>query len=485
ISLLFLLATSQNVLATSIPVTTSDWTTDFQSQGAIDAARTTAHWQAGFIDLPEQNSQYTGSAVLWTVPIYFNEDILSLTLTANYFYPPGTSVVASMSFGDSPQEYFFDWNQPYQPSMITTKVRIKLLFATSDPTLTPKIWKLYLHAQLQDRSAGGVVSRDNTRVSNLQSMISLLKNYYKDFQGYPIVTLDKDSKLSQWRALKNTLDAATAHGYNKNYNGGFIAEPTGIDAEYQYGYLTDSSGLNYLFWTQRENSTSTQFKTSWQGTIFDINCTPPTFCLSSAPIPSIPAPPSTPQGPSINYFNNGSTNNNNDIVSSFTPEELRAQGISFIKSADSSTVWLQIKNKIIPVNSENVFQAMGGTWPSVTQINNLNHKSLARFVKSPNSATVYLVTSSGLKRPMLDMNMLKLYGSVKEITQVNDQIVTDIPDNYLIRAEGDDKVYLLDQNIIRWISSPDIMDQLGLNFDNVAVVNPSEIDSYFEGNPIF
>lgn len=483
ISLLFLLTASQSVLATATPITTSAWTTDFQSQGAIDTVRTTAHWQAGFVDLPEQGGQYTGSAILWTTPIYFNEDILSLTFTANYFYPPGTSVVASAAFGDSPQEYFFDWNQPYQPSIITTKVRLKLLFATSDPLFTPKIFQLYLHAQMQDRSTGGVATRDNTRVSNLQSMVNLLKNYYKDFKQYPVVILDKSSKLSQWQALKNILDAATAHGYNKNYNGGFIAEPTGIDSEYQYGYLTDSGGINYLFWIQLEDGSSAHFKDSWQGTIFEVNCAPPTFCLSSAPIPQAPAPPSAPQGPSIHYFNN--QQNNNNIVSNLTSEELLAQGIDFIKSADSSTVWLQIKNKIIPLHSANVFQAMGGSWSSVVQVNNLNSKQLIKFVKSPDSSTVYLMTPSGTKRSMLDMTMLNLYGSAKEIVQLSDQIIDDIPDNYLIRAGGDDKVYLLDQNIIRWIGSPATMDKLGLSFDEVAVVNPGEINFYFEGNPIF
>ncbi|GEM_PF-1980405 len=485
VSLLFLLTTSQGVLATATPITTSAWAADFQSSGAIDTARTTTHWQAGFVDLPEQDGQYTGSAILWTVPIYFSEDILSLTLTANYFYPPGTSVVASAAFGDSPQEYFFGWNQPYQPSIITTKVRLKLLFATSDPSFTPKIFQLYLHAQLQDRSTGGVAARDNTRASNLGGMVNLLKNYYKDFGQYPVVVLEKNSKLSQWQALKNILDAATAHGYNKNYNGGFIAEPTGIDSEYQYGYLADSGGINYLFWTQLEDSSSTHFNNSWQGTIFDVNCAPPTFCLSSAPIPQAPAPPSTPQGPVINYFNNGSTNNNNDIVSNFTPEELQAQGIYFIKSANSSTVWLQIKNEIIPIHSADVFLAMGGAWPSVTTVNNLSGKQLAKFIKGPDSSTVYLMTPSGTKRSMLDMTMLNLYGSAKEIVQLGDQFTTAMPDNYLIRAEGDDKVYLLDQNIIRWIGSPATMDKLGLSFDEVAVVNPSEINFYFEGNPIF
>ena len=172
-------------------------------------------------------------------------------------------------------------------------------------------------------------------------------------------------------------------------------------------------------------------------------------------------------------------------MSNLTPEELQAQGIYFIKSADSSTVWLQIKNKIIPLHSAIVFQAMGGSWSSVTQVNNLNSKQLIKFVKSPDSSTVYLMTPSGTKRSMLDMTMLNLYGSAKEIVQLIDQIITDIPDNYLIRAEGDDRVYLLDQNIIRWIGSPATMDKLGLNFDEVAAVNPGEINSYFEGNPIF
>ena len=43
ISLLFLLVTNQNILAIAAPVTTADWTTDFQSSGAIDTARRCCH----------------------------------------------------------------------------------------------------------------------------------------------------------------------------------------------------------------------------------------------------------------------------------------------------------------------------------------------------------------------------------------------------------------------------------------------------------
>lgn len=467
---LLLLGASRSVFAVAAPITRAEWTADFQSNGGIDTGRSTIYWQRGFVTLVKEENQYVNSGILWTGDINFNQDILSLTLDGVYDQPSGTSVIASVSFDQNNREYALNWSGAYYPETQTRKLRLKLFLATSDVSLSPKIYKIYLRADLQDRSKNGPVNRDNTRVSDLKKMVSLVEKYYQDFSQYPIVDANQMNKINQWKILKDILTSATEHS-RKNYNSGFVSQPAGVDQEYQYGYLTNGSGFNYLFWVQLEESGSKHFQTSWQGTMLGIDCGAPIFCLVSKNMEQTIKP--APEKPT----DNKPPSNNSPIVP--------LKNVSFLKEKNDPRVWLQLKDKVVWLRTPEIFQKLGGLWGSVGQIVDLSSKKLLKFAKNPAESTVYLIEPSGFKRSMINMENLSFYGRPNEITTVENQLIDALPENYLIRAKGDDKVYWLDQKIKRWITSPAAMKKMGFDFDDVAEVDPREMDYYPEGNPIF
>jgi len=479
--LLFLGAVRHTSAAAS-PITYYYWTANFQSSSSIDSSRSTTLWQSGYVTLAKDGNNYINSGILRTANVNVNQDILSLTVTISADLPSGTSIIPHIGFGSNNTEYAINFGSPYYPTTEETGFHLTLFLATSDASVSPKIYKIYVNTELQDRSTSGPFNRDKKRVADLKTMVNVLNRYYKDFSKYPIVNVESGDKTSQWNSLKSVLDSAT-NTYNKGYNYGFVSQATGVDSDYQYGYLTDSAGFNYLLWVRLEETGSAQFKDSWLGTAFDINCAEPFFCLSS--LTSASAGQTTPPSQNQNNLFIRHFAEPPNIVSILTPEELQAQGISFIKTSDSPSVWFQIKNKIILIRTPEIFQALGGLWPSIIQVSNLNSKKLVKFIKEPTNSTVYLISPTGFKRPMFDMTDLGFYGSAKEIVSVNEQTIDALPDAYLIRAQGDDKVYLIDQNIKRWITSPAVMEKLDLSFDDVVEVDPRELNYYEEGNPMF
>ena len=61
---------------------------------------------------------------------------------------------------------------------------------------------------------------------------------------------------------------------------------------------------------------------------------------------------------------------------------------------------------------------------------------------------------------------------------------TSYPDGTLLRAEGDIKVYLVNDNIKRWVSSLEVFDSYNFSWKNVRVVSRKEVAAIQEGELI-
>lgn len=57
-------------------------------------------------------------------------------------------------------------------------------------------------------------------------------------------------------------------------------------------------------------------------------------------------------------------------------------------------------------------------------------------------------------------------------------------DGVLVRAEGDIKVYLVNNNIKRWVSSIEVFNLNNLKWQNVKIVSKKEVSKIKEGNPV-
>jgi len=446
-----------------IPIKNAEKRYNFNSSGIIDWDYSTIHWERGKVTLERNQEAFTSSGVLWTDDIRFNPHIYSLTLTGIYSQPSGTHVLAFVSFDDDIREYPLTWGSAFQPQTIIKKMRLKIFLATSNPHLSPELDELYLRVELKDLSENGPKNRDNKRVSDLKRMKRVLDKYYDYFSHYPVVSIKKSEKENQWNTLESILDSATLH-YRKNYKYGFKDQPIGVDEDYKYGYLTNRSGNNFLLWTKLEQAESKHLENSWKEETFNVDCQSPIFCLSSI-VPYEPDP----------------------IIRFFDEEgDLQDSDIQFIKEKGDEKVYLNLNGFRLWLNAPDVFEGVGGIWDSIIGLGSTIQKMpLVKFIRAEGDEKVYLVSKNGTIRHMLSQVMVDTYGKFDEIITVGQEIIRALPQNYLIRAEGGDKVYLLDQKIRRWITSPQILEKLNFSFSDVVDVKWEEIKSYAEGSPIF
>ena len=446
-----------------IPIKNAEKRYNFNSSGIIDWDYSTIHWERGKVTLEEQEGGFVSSGVLWTDDIRFNPHIYSLILTGIYSQPAETHVLAFISFDDDLKEYPLSWGNTFNPQVIAKKMRLKIFLATSNPNLSPELDELYLKVELKDLSENGPKNRDNKRVSDLKRMKRVLDKYYDYFGHYPVVSIKKSEKENQWDTLESILDSATLH-YRKNYKYGFKNQPEGVDDDYKYGYLTNRSGNNFLLWVRLEQEESKHLENSWKKETFNVSCQSPIFCLSSI----VPYEPD----PIIRFFGE--------------EEDLQDSDIQFIKEKDNEKVYLNLNGSRLWLNAPDVFEGVGGIWNSIVNLGPTIQKiPLVKFIRAEGDEKVYLVSKNGTIRHMLNPTMMNIYGKFDEIITVGKEIIRALPQNYLIRAEGGNKVYLLDQKIKRWVTSPQVLEKLNFSFSDVVEVKLEEIKSYAEGAPIF
>lgn len=463
----FILARPWDVFALGAPIETVEWSHNFDSKWIIDDERSTIKWEKGFVSLEQEGDKYSSHGVLWTGDIRFRQDIRSLTLTGNHYEPEGTRILLSVRFEDAIKEHSLDWGSEYWPGEPVRKLRLKIFFATTNPDISPMLYDIYLNLELQDRSERGIINRDNRRVSDLKAMRDVVQKFYDDFGRYPVVSIDESDKDSQWRLLENILKSASA-SYRKNYTRGFRSQPVDVDDRYKYGYLTNNSGFYFLLWTEMEDMSSERIQESWQGEILNVNCSEPVYCVYSKDAEDSIEPLV------IRHFEDEDDTEINQF-----------QGVNFIRQENDPRVYLKIAGVRVWLRTPKIFEKAGGIWDEIKAFKSKLETPLLKFIKEKDNSRVYLVTPSGFKRSMLNEQVLASYGKLSEIVTVGKEIINLLPENYLIRAAGDTKVYFLNQKIRRWITTPQVLEKLGFNFLDVVEIDLTELKLYPEGSPIF
>ncbi len=455
----------REIFALAAPITTKSWCHNFKSS-SYDTEYSTVDRKNGVILLVDQgDGSYISSAEAWTDTISFSEDIYFLTLSGVYLKPYNTQVLVSATFGSEAKEYPLNWNAKFYPEGIYTKLKLRIFLATNDTAVTPTVTEICLKAELQDRSTGGITSRDNTRVSNLIKTQKILEKYYKDFNLYPIMNSDSITKDEQWQTLKNTLDSATKTK-RKSYNSEFVDQVSDIDEEnYKYGYLTGLNGGSYLLWVKLEDINSKKFKDSWVGSALSINCAAPIFCFYSK-----------------------SDAKEEELVKNLDATSKKIYKIgtaSFVRNSNDTKVWLKINNRKVWLRTPEIFTKAGGDWNKVS-VTTTDQATLLKFFKKEGDFTIYVVNANGSKRALPNSEILSLYGKESEIVVFDDSKLADIlPDNILVKSKNKPEIYFLTQGIKRWITAPDVFEKYKFSWDEVEIIEQKELDYYQEGNPMF
>jgi len=465
---------------TTAPVIRREKNIDFSNGWSIDESRSRATIDSGKLVLPKYNGLYDNSAVAWTNNIGFYEDIKKITINGNFLRPSGTSVFCYITYGDQLKEHKIRWGQSFEPDVATQNIRLKIFLSTNDRNVTPTLDNINIKVELQDRSDYAPRKRDKTRVYELSQAKKVLERYYEDFGHYPIVRINQNNKDDQWRTLTSILDSASEHTYG-NYLWGFVGQISGISDAYKYGYLSSSSGSYYILWSTLEQGSfhSDYLEESWRGSRLGIECDEPRYCLHSDSFKDVEFSSGNTYfyEPDNNQNNNNNNNNNNNTTS------FNFGGVKFVKNDNSTRVYLEIAGRRIWMRSPEILFSMGGSWSQLIEKKHL-FSTLAKFVKSPSEPDVYMI-QEGLKRPMLNPDMLYLYGSFGEVVNLDKELIQALPETKLLRAKGNTRVWYIDGNTKRWIYTPEVLRDMGFSFDQVVEVSPEELKHYREGQPFF
>lgn len=106
-------------------------------------------------------------------------------------------------------------------------------------------------------------------------------------------------------------------------------------------------------------------------------------------------------------------------------------------------------------------------------------------IKSPDSPKIYYITEKGLKRWIPTEPIFLSYGNRwSDVIIVSQSQVESIQDNILIRLPGDSKVYKLDNNTKRWITTAEAFIRNNFQWSQIAPVNQTELNYYPVGDEV-
>jgi hypothetical protein len=130
------------------------------------------------------------------------------------------------------------------------------------------------------------------------------------------------------------------------------------------------------------------------------------------------------------------------------------------------------------------FNAGGFSWDEIEIVTTEERDSYTRVkhVKLAGDPKVYYITNGGLKRHIISSDVFNSYGNKwEEIVEISQAELNSYPVNEYIMAEGDYRVFKLENGQKRWVISPEVFSYLNINWQNVTPVNTAELNAYPQG----
>lgn len=169
-------------------------------------------------------------------------------------------------------------------------------------------------------------------------------------------------------------------------------------------------------------------------------------------------------------------------VLDITPEE---EG-TLVTSSSSPEVYIIKNGKKRHIPSAQAFNRWGFSWQNINEIaaGQLDSYPEDELIQATGQPSVYLICA-GMKKHIPSPQVFESYGfDWDDISVISPEELADYLDVSLIRAAGDSKVYLLAGGKRHWIPSLAVFNKHGYKWDNVIIVNSTEINTFTEGENI-
>ncbi|MCK5122660.1 MAG: hypothetical protein KAQ87_00710 [Candidatus Pacebacteria bacterium] len=155
--------------------------------------------------------------------------------------------------------------------------------------------------------------------------------------------------------------------------------------------------------------------------------------------------------------------------------------VNLLKGAHSSKIYRVINGKRLWIPTAAAFNAQGLKWDDVQNVSetNVNQYPVIKLVKLVGSSEVYYLTNSGFKKHIPTAEVFNSYNNKwEDIVEISADELNTFNDVQLIKADGDFKVYKLENGVKRWIKTANAFNRLGLSWTEISPVNKIEINAY-------
>lgn len=159
-----------------------------------------------------------------------------------------------------------------------------------------------------------------------------------------------------------------------------------------------------------------------------------------------------------------------------------------LKAVGNPKVYLIIGGKKIWIPNIQAFQLLNLKWNNLHEVNQgkLNKYLRAKFLKAKGEPQVYYITQSGFKRHIISPKVFVSYPGNKwdDVLEVTPLTLDIYPNNVLVKKEGGEKVYWIENGKKHWIPSPEVFNKHHFNWQNIGLVNEAEINAYETSSPL-
>jgi len=134
-----------------------------------------------------------------------------------------------------------------------------------------------------------------------------------------------------------------------------------------------------------------------------------------------------------------------------------------------------------------VFNNYGFKWSDIQIVSEstFNAYPRAKLLRAIGDERVFYLTESGMTRHIPSAEVFLSYGNKwEDVFEVSAKEISVYEHNNLIRAQGDYKVYLLENGQKRWIKTAEDFNARKYNWSKIAPVNQTEINVYPLGTEI-
>jgi hypothetical protein len=156
---------------------------------------------------------------------------------------------------------------------------------------------------------------------------------------------------------------------------------------------------------------------------------------------------------------------------------------TLMRASNSPKVYEIKNNKRHWIPTAQIFGSYGFNWSNVQIVSEstLNAYPRAKLLRAIGDAKIYYLTESGMIRHIPTTQIFESYGNQwEDVFEVSSAEISVYEKNNLIRAQGDYKVYLLENGKKTWIRTAEDFNAKKYDWSKIAPVNQIEINSYAE-----